>query len=169
MVKEDKVVLDNVSPTQEVIDISIPAIKKKSYSINGSNPIEINTSDVGIIQRLEKTYDKLDKLAKEASTELADSIETGEQSEFDEVVKASKALQKIDSQMRALIDEIFNAPVSEACTPTGQGTMFDPLNGEFRFEHIIRGVAGLYEGNLTEEFNKVSLRMKKHTGKYTGK
>ena len=168
MKKEENIAL-NEANTQDVVDISIPAIKKKSYSINGNKPVEINTSDVGIIQRLEKTYSKLDDLAKKASMELADSIETGEQSEFDEVVKASKVLQKIDTEMRKLIDEIFNAPVSEACTPVGQGSMFDPLNGEFRFEHIIRGVAGLYESNLTDEFNKVSARMKKHTGKYTGR
>lgn len=154
-------------PAQDVINISIPAIQKKRVSINGNKPIEINTSDVGIIQRLEKVYGKLDKLAQEASAELVDSVETGEQSEIDEVVQASNALQKIDKEMRKLIDEIFDAPVSEACAPSG--TMFDPFNGEFRFEHIIKGVSKLYESNLADEFNRVSKRMKKHTGKYTGK
>ena len=169
MLKEKEEKLKQVeSPAQDVIDISIPEIKKKSFRING-NPefLLLNTSDMGIISRLESTYNKLDKLANEASAELANSITDGEQSEFDEVVKASKALQKIDKQMRDLVDEIFDAPVSRICVPSG--TMFDPLNGQFRFEYIINRISELYEQNLSSEFSKVSARMKKHTQKYTGR
>ena len=37
--------------------------------------------------------------------------------------------------MRELIDFIFQANVSSVCAD--DGTMADPLNGQFRFEHII--------------------------------
>lgn len=169
MLKEKEEKINQVEvPVQDVIDISIPEIKKQSFRING-NPelLLLNTSDMGIIQRLESTYAKLDKLANEAASELADSAKDGEQSEFDEIVAASKALQKIDKQMRELVDEIFDAPVSRICAPSG--TMFDPLNGQFRFEHIINKISELYEQNLSSEFSKVSARMKKHTQKYTGR
>ncbi len=169
MLKEKEEKLNQVeAPAQDVIDISIPEIKKKSFRING-NPefLLLNTSDMGIIQRLESTYEKLDKLAEEASAELSDSVKDGEKSEFDEIVAASKSLQKIDKKMRELVDEIFDAPVSRICVPSG--TMFDPLNGQFRFEYIINRISELYEQNLASEFSKVSARMKKHTHKYTGR
>ena len=149
-----------------IIDISIPEIQKQRFRINGSSEIlELNVSDMGIITRLKNIYPKLDDLAKEASLELSDS--TDELDEFDELVKASDALQKIDASMRDLIDEIFDAPVSEIAAPSG--TMFDPFNGEFRFEHIIKKISDLYDKNLSKEFDKVHTKMKRHTKKYTGK
>lgn len=151
-----------------VVDISIPEIQKQRFRINGNSEIlELNTSDMGIITRLEKTYEKLDKLAQEASAELANSISDTGNDDFDEVIKASSALQKIDKRMRELVDEIFDAPVSRIASPTG--TMFDPFNGEFRFEHILKKISELYESNLSKEFDKVNTRMKRHTKKYTGK
>lgn len=151
-----------------IIDIVIPEIQKQRFRINGNPEIlELNTSDMGIINRLETLYAKLDKLAKEASAELATSVETGDASEIDEIVAASKALQKIDTEMRKLVDDIFDAPVSRICAP--YGTMFDPKNGEFRFEHIIKKVSELYDQNLSKEFDRVATRMKRHTSKYTGK
>lgn len=147
-----------------IIDISIPEIQKQRFRINGSSEIlELNVSDMGIITRLKNIYPKLDDLAKEASLELSDS--TDELDEFDELVKASDALQKIDASMRDLIDEIFDAPVSEIVAPSG--TMFDPFNGEFRFEHIIKKISDLYDKNLSKEFDKVHTKMKRHTKKYT--
>lgn len=149
-----------------IIDISIPEIQKQRFRINGSSEIlELNVSDMGIITRLKNIYPKLDDLAKEASLELSDS--TDELDEFDELVRASDALQKIDASMRDLIDEIFDAPVSEIAAPSG--TMFDPFNGEFRFEHIIKKISDLYDKNLSKEFDKVHTKMKRHTKKYTGK
>lgn len=156
-------------PEQDIVDIAIPEIRKQRFRINGSKQIlELNTSDMGIISRLEKTYSKLDKLAQEASAELSESVtDTSSEDEFQEIVKASNTLQKIDKKMRGLVDEIFDAPVSEVAVPSG--TMFDLFNGEFRYEHIIKAISGLYEKNLAKEFDKVSTRMKRHTKKYTGK
>lgn len=161
--KEFPLVQDNV------VDIAIPEIEKRRFRINGGAVIELNTSDVGIITRLENLYANLNKLAQEASSELAESMSDASEDEISQIVKASDSLKKIDSKMRNMVDEIFDAPVSEACTPVGHGTMFDPLNGEFRFEHIIKSIANLYEKSLSKEFDKVATRMKRHTSKYTGK
>ena len=47
--------------------------------------------------------------------------------------------------------------------------MYDPVGGEFRFEHIIEVLLNLYANNLTSEFSKMQERVKKHTAKYANK
>ena len=69
--------------------------------------------------------------------------------------------------MRQLIDYIFNSNVSEVCAP--DGTMYDPIDGQFRFEHIINCLVALYENNIDLEVKQISNRVRKYTDKYTGK
>ena len=81
--------------------------------------------------------------------------------------KAVTFLRKIDDEMRSIIDYIFDAPVSAVCADSG--SMYDPINGQFRYEHIINTLGNLYEVELSSEMDKVSARVQKHTNKYTKK
>ena len=145
-------------------DISLSSIRKKRFRIDGDNNryLEIDTSDMGIITRLDNLYPKLQKLAQDASAKQLDKQDAGTESAF---TKISQMLIKIDAQMRQIIDEIFDSNVSEVCAPSG--TMFDPFNGEFRYEHILDVITKLYEANINSEFKKMSARMKQRTAKYT--
>ncbi len=149
-----------------VIDLS--ATQKKRFHVNrgrgDSGVLELNTSDFSIITRLENLYPKLAQLSHDAALKQLDMKETDSEKA---VTKMSQALTKIDMEMRQIVDDIFDAPVSEICAPNG--TLFDPFNGEFRFEHIIDVISKLYENNLNEEFKKMSDKMKKRTAKYTQK
>lgn len=148
-----------------IVDIELPQIKKKRFRINGdSNKIlELNTSDMGIVKRLSEVYPKLQKLAEKATTfdekELADNSEEG-------LAKFATKLDDIDKEMRTLVDELFQANVSDICCD--DGTMYDLYGGMMRFEHIISKLAELYENNFSNEVSKVRARIKKHTSKYTG-
>ncbi|MBO6253086.1 MAG: hypothetical protein J6O49_05470, partial [Bacteroidaceae bacterium] len=149
-----------------VIDLS--ATQKKRFHVNrgrgDSGVLELNTSDFSIITRLENLYPKLAQLSHDATLKQLDMKETDSEKA---VTKISQALTKIDMEMRQIVDDIFDAPVSEICAPSG--TLFDPFNGEFRFEHILDVISKLYENNLNEEFKKMSDKMKKRTAKYTQK
>jgi hypothetical protein len=46
--------------------------------------------------------------------------------------------------------------------------MYDPINGAFRFEHIISTLSALYEADISSEMGTIARRVKKHTDKYTG-
>lgn len=161
--------LENRDPVDEfdgVIDLS--ATQKKRFHVNrgrgDSGVLELNTSDFSIITRLENLYPKLAQLSHDATLKQLDMKETDSEKA---VTKISQALTKIDMEMRQIVDDIFDAPVSEICAPSG--TLFDPFNGEFRFEHILDVISKLYENNLNEEFKKMSDKMKKRTAKYTQK
>lgn len=145
-----------------VVDIDLSPIKKQSFRINGDNDkmLELNTSDMNIVVRLNKIYPKLQKLADEA-VELSktdmDNTEEG-------LNKFATKLEEIDVKMSNLVDELFDANVSAVCKDGG--SMYDPFNGTFRFEHIINTLANLYTNNFSKEFSQMKQRVKKHTSKY---
>ena len=163
--KKEEVV--NTTPKEETEvfdgDISLAATRKKRFRIDGDNNryLELDTSDMGIITRLDNLYPKLQKLAQDAAIKQIDKEEAGGA----KLSKISNALIKIDAQMRQIVDDIFQSDVSAKCAPSG--TMFDPFNGEFRYEHIIDVVGSLYKENIKKEFKKMANNMSKRTAKYT--
>lgn len=145
-------------------DIDLSATRKKRFRIDGDNNryLELNTSDMTILNRLDNLYPRLQKLSEDAAIKQLEKEETDSEKALS---KISQALIKIDVEMRQILDEIFDSNVSEMCAPSG--SMFDPFNGTFRFEHIIDVITKLYENNLNSEFKKMSAKMKKRTSKYT--
>lgn len=145
-------------------DIDLSTIRKKRFRINGDNNtiLELNTSDMSIVSRLDKLYPKLQQLSQDAAVQKLNMEEFNDDSSIKEL---SDVLKRIDMAMRDIVDEIFDSNVSEVCVP--EGSMFDPFNGEFRFEHIIDVLSKLYENNFNAEFKKMSARLKKKTSKYT--
>lgn len=146
----------------EVQDIDLSITRKKRFRIDGDNNriLELNTVDMGIIKRLEELTPKLEALQSKAVMEQVDDSD-------DDFSKVAEVLKTIDTEMREIMDELFDANVSEVCAP--DGSMFDPFNGKFRFEHIIDRLMPLYEKGITDEYKKMSKRVNKHTDKYTKK
>lgn len=153
---------------EKIIDIDLSATRRKKFRINGDNNrmLELNVADLNIVTRLNEVYPKLEELSRKAATELGE-IETTEDGELTRngLAAASDTLQDIDKGMRELMDYLFDSNVSEICAP--DGSMYDLFNGEYRFEHIINVLSGLYETNMQEEHKKLSKRMQLHTSKYT--
>jgi len=154
-----------VEENTTVKELSIPGIQKERFRINGDNSkiLELNTSDANIITRLEKGYAELTKLAAEVQ-EMDFDDEKGNEREFK---KLSKNLKTIDDKMREQIDYIFDSNVSEVCA--GNASMIDPINGKFRWEHIIEALGDLYAGSFRDEFARMQTNIEKRTKKYTGK
>ena len=145
----------------DVVDISLSAINKKKIRIDGddSRILELNTSDLGIFGRLKKSEDDITQLTKDAMSNWP------EDSDDDAMEITAKIFENTDKRMREIMDFIFDAPVSELCAPTG--TMFDPINGKFRYEHIMDVLGSVYETDIESEVKQMSSRVKKHTDKYT--
>lgn len=157
---------DNVRD-EDIIDIDLSPIRKKRFRINGDRDkiLELNISDMNIIPRLEESYPKLSKLVEEASDKILAQTENSDDEDAEvELAPIADTLREIDTEMRKWVDYIFDAEVSKVCAENG--SMYDPFNGRFRFEHIIDAISALYENNLKTEFDKVSNRVKKHTSKY---
>lgn len=150
------------------LDLSLSSRKRFRIDGDDSRVLELNTSDLNLITRLRSAYPQLKDIAQNAFRDLPDAVIEDENYDFmeDEATsKLSEALQDADTKMRTLLDYIFDSNVSELCAP--HGSMFDPVNGKLRFEHIIDTLAPLYETDISTEMNKVTANVSKHTAKYT--
>lgn len=155
---------------EDIKDISLST--KKSFRIDGDNSriIYLDTSDMNIMVRFNETYPEIQKLATDATNRLATIKASESEGEFEEqspLNDLSEILKDIDKQMRVKVDYIFASEVSDICVPTGN--MYDLVNGEFRFSHLIDVLSTLYANNFRAEFKKMQERVKKHTAKYTSK
>ena len=142
--------------------------KKFRFDKDDNRIVEINTSDMNLMQRVSEAYPRLQELQTKASklTEGLDveNIES-ESAAIEDITTMAERLSAVDTEMRELLDYMFDAPVSAAAAPSG--SMYDPFNGSFRYEHIITAVMKQYEDNLQSEFSKMEKQLKKHTDKYT--
>lgn len=145
----DKTVNKTSKDEDKIIDISIGEIKKTKFRINGRDDciIELNLSDMGIIDRLETGYTQLREFVQDA-TQL--------ESDIDDKTLV-KNLNAIDRKMRSVIDFIFDSNVSDACCKGG--TMLDPKDGMYRFESILECLTSLYSNNLNAEYKRMKNRV----------
>ena len=157
--------------TNDIIDVSLSGARKKKIRIDGDDNriLELNTSDLNLLVRLREVYPELTALSKEAFSNWPDE-EISEDTDFmsdPNVSKATEILKETDAKMRDLIDYIFDSNVSEVCAPSG--SMYDPVGGKLRYEHIVDCLSALYEKDISTEMKKISKRVQKHTDKYTQK
>lgn len=148
----------------DITDINLSEVRKKRFRIDEDNNriIELNTSDAGIVGRLNDLYPKMQKLGDKIASLMAEQEETEDEKE---IAKIAKAINELDTELRGMLDQLFDSPVSDICLPSG--TAIDPHNGEFAFEIIIRKLGNLYETNFNTEFSRMKKNVSKHTAKYT--
>jgi hypothetical protein len=160
MLADEKTLLET---EDEIQDIKLNFNSKKKFRIDNdsSRILELDTSDLSVLTRLQEYYPKLKELEKEVAT-LSEDIGSDDE---EVIIKMGNGLAKVDKKMREYIDTIFDANVSETCAPSG--SMYDPINGQLRYEHIISLISGLYEDTLSQETKKLKDRISKHTQKYT--
>lgn len=153
----------------EIIDLDLSITKKKKFRFDKDDNriVEINTSDMNLMQRVSEAYPKLEDLQTKASklTEGLNDDNDSTAGAIESISTMAERLSAVDAEMRDLLDYMFDAPVSAAAAPTG--SMYDPFGGSFRYEHIIAVVMKQYEDNLQSEFGKMEKQLKKHTDKYT--
>ena len=153
----------------DIIDLDLSITKKKKFRFDKDDTrvVEINTSDMNLMQRVNVAYPKLQALQDKAS-KLAEGLEIDDENAaeaIESLAVMAERLTEIDTEMREMLDYMFDAPVSAAAAPTG--SMYDPFNGSFRHEYIIAIIMKQYEDNLQSEFKKMEKQLKKHTDKYT--
>lgn len=152
----------------EITDIDLGFVEKKKFRINGdfNRMLELNVSDLNVFSRLKSNYPKLVKLLKDAQEKMT-SIPDDLEDNTELLSKIADNLDSIDKQMREIIDQIFDTNASEVCAPSGN--MFDPVDGQWRFERIIDKLSTLYANGLNAEFSKLKANVEKKTSKYTKK
>ena len=147
-------------------NIALNVQKKETFVINDdeSKTIELLTSDMGIVSRFSESIDAINKLVASLDSLSYDSESEDSEASF---VQFGKDFKELDHKMCDIIDYIFDYPVSEVCTYGG--TMFDLMDGQFRFETIIDTLFQLYDNTINTESAKLKKRIESHTDKYIPK
>lgn len=151
----------------DVVDVDLGFVEKKRFRICGdyNRMLELNVSDLNIASRLKTGYPKLKTLLAEAQTNMGSIPDDLEEEKL--LGELADKLTEIDTEMRKVIDYIFDTNASEVCAPSGN--MYDPVGGQFRFERIIEKLATLYTNGLDKEFEQLKNRVEGKTSKYTKK
>lgn len=150
-----------------VINLDMRESSRRKIWINGDSTkvIELNLSDMGILTRLNDAYPKLDDLVAEvkkfASAEITD------EDNAEQLGQLSEKFKEINQKMKDLVNYIFDYNVCDVCCDGG--SMYDLVNGQYRFEYIIDKLSALYETTINEEYKRIQARMATHTSKYTSK
>lgn len=146
-----------------VIDIQLSVDNRKQFRINGDDKriIELDISDIGILNRLRESYPRLQEL----STKGFEADDSGN----DESVNLGEfidSLNAINDEMISIMDYIFDSKVAKICADGKP--LYNMVAGKFIFEIILDTLFNLYSDNIRAEFGQMSQRMKSHTSKYTG-
>ena len=161
-------VRQETEPQENIIDVDLSATKKQRFRINGDNNaiLELNTSDAGMLARLDEADKRMIDIMDKFRTlqEETDNVDEGNVPKEEAVDRLGAIISDMDKEMRDVIDYVFDSNVSEICAPSG--TMFDPIDGKFRYEHIIDKIGDLYEASIKAESKKIQARISKHTKKY---
>jgi len=149
----------------EVVDISLESSRRKRFRIDKDDNriLELDTTDLSIVDRFQKKYDELVTVVDTAFKDIPAPSEDGTV-DTESVNAIIGSIADVDVKIRTIIDQIFNSNVSELCAPTG--SMLDPINGKLRFEHIFDTLVPLYEADINSEMKKMTARVQKHTSKY---
>lgn len=173
--KKEGNIVDFPQKKEDVADLDMSAIRKKRFRIDGddSRILELNTSDVNIVTRMSEVQPKIEEI-EQSVADLQKSASEVNVTDDDTLADSTKKMKVIakklkesDKKMRELLDYIFDAPVSETISP--YGSMYDPINGQLRYEHILVTLLELYEDNLRRETRQISLHAQEYTKKYTKK
>ena len=131
----------------------------KTFCLNEdeNNVIRINTSDFGILERLEKVQKSLENLQREAentqNTESADGLQYS-------------MLGEIDKQIREKINYVFG---SDVCTPAfGTACCLSFCNGAPMFENFLNAIIPEIEKDMTIEKDKMQANIGKYTNQLPG-
>lgn len=140
--------------TNNIIDITLEGAERTKVRLNGRDDLilELNLTDLGIIDRLQQGMAKLEDEMRKISQMPDDDS------------NLAARMKEADLRMREYVDYIFDYPVSSVCAR--YGTMYDPKDGKFRYEIIIDKLVGLYTDRINSEYSKLQKRMAKHTDKY---
>lgn len=147
-----------------VTDIQLNISKKEQFRINGddSKIIELDISDLGVLNRLRESYPRLQDLGmKGFEAESDEDLDNKTLGEF------MDALNNVNTEMCSILNYIFDSNIAETCS-FGK-PLYNMVAGKFIFEIIMEALFDLYSDNIKAEFGEMSARMKSHTSKYTGK
>lgn len=150
------------------------SVSKKKFTVGGDPNliIEFDPSDLGVANRLSKALPEFSKLNEEWEKLNSSAEKFIESASEEEAIQASNEFSskfdELETAIRKIIDEVFDGDVADKLL--GNSSSFSPVNGYFKYEHIITAMLNCYEKQIQDEAPKFNSRkVQKYTHKYIKK
>ena len=147
-------------------NIQLNISEKQEYTINGNkeNIIKLNPNDMGIIARTNAVVPKLNEAEKKYADLMIAMAESGKDDDEFDIETFSEGFTKIDAELRETVNFLFDYDVCSVIAK--DGSMYDLLDGEYRYVVVVETLIELYTETIAEETKKRFEKMKRHTAKY---
>lgn len=136
----------------------------KEFTINNdpSRVLKVNTKDVGILERIDKS---INKMQSQVDSLNEDEFKIDLESEDrDQLSQSAEANRKVDSIMRECFDEIFYPGASEIVF--GNMDLHSTVNGVTVFESFLKAFSQTIGPELEEETKKREQHINKYKKAY---
>ena len=129
-----------------------------TYNINGAVTVSFNPTDTTFVEKLYETFNALDKKQEEQQAEL--DAATDKSAIFD-IARAR------DTEMRAMIDGIFDVPVCAALF--GTMNVYALADGLPVWANFLLAIMDEVDTSFAREQKLTNPRINKYTAKYRNK
>lgn len=133
------------------LDLDLGNKTKVQLGEDENTCVELNLSDMGIINRLSKAQKDIAEQLK-AREEKWGNLENATNEDI------SNLLDETETEIRKIVDYIFDAPVSDSFLKNTSA--LSVCNGEYAYEILIAKMFELYEKTIAAEAKKMQKRIK---------
>ena len=127
----------------------------EEYRLNDRVTVRFNPTDVGFLEKLSRTFDRLDSLQDEVR-KSRDSI-TDDREVF-------PIVRELDAKMRDVINELFG---DDVCTPLfGSVNLFASSGGRPLWANLLLAITDEVQSSMSSELAAREKRIAKYVEKY---
>ena len=129
-----------------------------TFSLNGAADVTFNPTDPAFVERLYNVFESLDKKQDEYDKEKREGKTNREMFDY---------ARKIDSEMRSMVDEVFDAPI---CEPVfGTMNVYAMADGMPVWANMMFAILDVVNKNMEDEGKKINPRIEEYKAKYKRK
>lgn len=127
-----------------------------SYSLNGKCEVSFNPTDSNFVERLFSAFDDLDKKQESYKSQIEKMADKRQIFDF---------ARERDSEMRAIIDGVFDVPVSDAVF--GEMNVYAMAGGLPVWCNLLLAIMDEVDTTFAREQKATNPRIAKYTAKYS--
>lgn len=128
---------------------------QEEFDLNGKIKVQFNPTDSFFVEKLYKAFEQLDKKQEQRQKEVAGMTDLQQVFAFS---------REVDGEMRAILDGVFDAPVSEAVF--GEMNVYSMADGLPVWCNLLLAVMEVIDATLAREQKATNPRIQKYTAKY---
>ena len=128
---------------------------QEEFDLNGKIKVQFNPTDSFFVEKLYKAFEQLDQKQEQRQKEVAGMTDPQQVFAFS---------REMDREMRAILDGVFDVPVSEAVF--GEMNAYSMADGLPVWCNLLLAVMEVIDATLAREQKATNPRIQKYTAKY---